>query len=153
MGVLARLLGGTLGSYIMLHVILLAYRKHKHHVQSILQAAALTLAAAASGSWESRSRRWLRGRRDPGLRTSGSASLRTVASLKMQCRQNSRRRLDLATAGGPILGRGLVPLVGLHQAGNPPIVGCWPAPRRPLQASTRIQRRGSCWAVFARGRG
>ena len=45
MGVLAGFLGGTLGSYIVLHLILLAYQKKKHRVPSILQAGALTLAA------------------------------------------------------------------------------------------------------------
>ena len=42
---MAQILSGTLGSYIILHLILLAYRETKHRVRSILQAAALSLVA------------------------------------------------------------------------------------------------------------
>ena len=38
MAQMAQILGGTLGSYIILHLILLAYRETKHRVRSILQA-------------------------------------------------------------------------------------------------------------------
>ena len=41
---MAQILGGTLGSYIVLHLILLAYREAKHRVRSILQAGGLSLA-------------------------------------------------------------------------------------------------------------
>ena len=40
---MAQILSGTLGSYIILHLILLAYRETKHRVRSILQAGALSL--------------------------------------------------------------------------------------------------------------
>ena len=35
---MAQILSGTLGSYIILHLILLAYRETKHRERSILQA-------------------------------------------------------------------------------------------------------------------
>ncbi len=46
---MAQILGGTLGSYIILHLILLAYRETKHRVRSILQAGALSLVATEIG--------------------------------------------------------------------------------------------------------
>ena len=45
MAQMAQILSGTLGSYIILHLILLAYRETKHRVRSILQAGTLSLVA------------------------------------------------------------------------------------------------------------
>ena len=70
---MAQILSGTLGSYIILHLILLAYRETKHRVRSILQAGALSLVAITLTAGL-RAPRW---RTEPGL----SGSVRDVSSL------------------------------------------------------------------------